>query len=309
MPGDAAQGDSLCTVRLARRLLPQLPRRNLDRVSPHFGVRIEGRHRADGDALATAHVLVRLLEKPGAGDRHEDRGCSSIFAPPVAATPRRSAFPTNVQEAYLGVTAPQPLVDRGLVRVHAIQAGGQRLDGGAMFGVVPKTLWERRIPADAKNRIPMGMRCLLVETTTASCSSTPGSATRRRTSSTTIYGVENAGATDAPRGRAPALGFTPEDVALVINTHLHFDHAGGNTWRTPSGTVEAVFPKARYVVQRGEMEWATHTNERTGASYFGANWDAVVAAGRARPRGGRAGGPAASSCCGRRGTRRITRAC
>ncbi len=67
---------------------------------------------------------------------------------------------------------PEPLLDSRTVgrwRVHAIQAGGQQLDGGAMFGVVPKTLWERRISADAKNRIPMGMRCLLI-TASASCS-------------------------------------------------------------------------------------------------------------------------------------------
>ncbi len=183
------------------------------------------------------------------------------------------------------MTAPQPLVatrQLGRWRIHAIQAGGQQLDGGAMFGVVPKTLWERRIPADARNRIPMGMRCLLVEHDDGLVLIDTGSGNKETEKFHQIYGIENAGAdgrTNLEDGLR-ALGFTPGDVSMVINTHLHFDHAGGNTWRTPSGTVEASFPNARYVVQRGEMEWATHTNERTAASYFGPNWDAIVAAGR-----------------------------
>ncbi len=183
------------------------------------------------------------------------------------------------------MTAPQPLVESqtlGRWRIHAIQAGGQQLDGGAMFGVVPKSLWERRIPADERNRIPMGMRCLLVEHDDGLVLIDTGSGNKETEKFHSIYGIENAGADGRTmlEDGIRALGFTPEDVSLVINTHLHFDHAGGNTWRTPSGTVEAAFPKARYVVQRGEMEWATHTNERTAASYFGANWDAIRAADR-----------------------------
>ena len=151
-----------------------------------------------------------------------------------------------------------------------------------MFGVVPKTLWEKRIPADERNRIPMGMRCLLVEHDDGLVLIDTGSGNKETDKFHQIYGIENAGAngrTHLEDGLAQ-LGFAPADVSLVINTHLHFDHAGGNTWRTPSGTVEAAFPNARYVVQRGEMEWATHTNERTAASYFGPNWDAIVQAGR-----------------------------
>ncbi len=183
------------------------------------------------------------------------------------------------------MTAPTPLVQTrqlGRWRIHAIQAGGQQLDGGAMFGVVPKVLWERRIAADARNRIPLGMRCLLVEHDDGLLLIDTGSGNKETSKFHDIYAIENAGA----EGRTMledgihALGFTPDDVTLVINTHLHFDHAGGNTWRTPSGGVEAAFPNARYVVQRGEMAWATHTNERTAASYFGPNWDAIVAAGR-----------------------------
>lgn len=183
------------------------------------------------------------------------------------------------------MTAPHPLVESrqlGNWRIHAIQAGGQQLDGGAMFGVVPKTLWERHIPADEKNRIPLGMRCLLVEHDDGLVLIDSGSGNKESEKFHKIYAIDNAGA----EGRTlledgiRSLGFALEDVSLVINTHLHFDHAGGNTFRTPAGTVEASFPKARYLVQRGELDWATNTNERTAASYFPANWDVIAAADR-----------------------------
>jgi glyoxylase-like metal-dependent hydrolase (beta-lactamase superfamily II) len=77
-----------------------------------------------------------------------------------------------------------------------------------------------------------------------------------------------------------SLGHGPDEIHLVINTHLHFDHAGGNTWRNEGGEVLSSFPNARFVVQRGEHHWATHTNERTGASYFVANWDPIIGADR-----------------------------
>ncbi|MEO7521738.1 MAG: MBL fold metallo-hydrolase [Gemmatimonas sp.] len=187
------------------------------------------------------------------------------------------------------MTFPGPLLDTrtiGRWRVHAIQGSGQQLDGGAMFGVVPKPLWERRLPADARNRIPMGMRCLLVEHESELVLLDTGVGNKESQKFHDIYGIENQ-APDAPLPGRTALeaglmaaGFTTDDVTLVINTHLHFDHAGGNTFRDADGQVRATFPNARYVVQKGELEWATHTNERTAASYFPANWDAVREAGR-----------------------------
>lgn len=180
---------------------------------------------------------------------------------------------------------PEPLIESrtlGRWRIHAIQAGGQQLDGGAMFGVVPKTLWERRLAADARNRIPMGMRCLLVEHEDGLVLLDTGSGNKETTKFHEIYGIENAGADGrtALEDGIRAAGFTPDDIALVINTHLHFDHAGGNTWRAPTGEVLPTFPNARYVVQAGEFTYATHTNERTAASYFPPNWDAVMGRGR-----------------------------
>lgn len=184
---------------------------------------------------------------------------------------------------------PEPLLDSrtlGRWRVHAIQAGGQQLDGGAMFGVVPKPLWERRLAADARNRIPMGMRCLLVEHEDGLVLIDSGVGNKETPKFHDIYGIENVVAEPAVPGRTALeagiaqAGFSPEDVSLVINTHLHFDHAGGNTWRNEAGEVHPTFPNARYVVQRGEYEYALRANERTTASYFPHNWDPVLAAGR-----------------------------
>jgi glyoxylase-like metal-dependent hydrolase (beta-lactamase superfamily II) len=183
------------------------------------------------------------------------------------------------------MSAPTPLHEKralGALTIHALQAGGQRLDGGAMFGVVPKTLWERRIPADDKNRIALGMRCLLVEHPQGPVLIDTGVGNKEDTKFLDIYGIE----AEAPGHRTmleaalAAAGFATKDVKVVINSHLHFDHAGGNTSKAADGTVVPTFPNARYLVHTGEMHYATHTNERTAASYFGRNWDALKASGQ-----------------------------
>jgi glyoxylase-like metal-dependent hydrolase (beta-lactamase superfamily II) len=181
--------------------------------------------------------------------------------------------------------APSPLVQStrvGRLTVHALQAGGQQLDGGAMFGVVPKPLWERRIAADARNRIPLGMRCLLVEHDGGLVLVDTGLGNKEDAKFRDIYGVENAGAGGRTllEDALAALGHRPRDVRVVVNTHLHFDHAGGNTYRDAAGAVRLAFPEARYVVHRGEFDYATHTNERTAGSYLPSNFGPVAEAGR-----------------------------
>jgi glyoxylase-like metal-dependent hydrolase (beta-lactamase superfamily II) len=172
--------------------------------------------------------------------------------------------------------------DFGTWRIHAIQAAGQKLDGGAMFGVVPKPLWERRIPADERNRIQLGMRCLLVEHPDALVLLDTGAGNKESGKFHDIYGVENAGAGGRTwlEDGVRAAGFAPDDVTHVINTHLHFDHAGGNTYADADGEVRPAFPGARYVVQRGEYEFGSTPNERIAASYFPRNWEALQAAGQ-----------------------------
>jgi glyoxylase-like metal-dependent hydrolase (beta-lactamase superfamily II) len=175
------------------------------------------------------------------------------------------------------VSAPTPLVEPlriGRLRAHAIQAGGQKLDGGAMFGVVPKPLWERRLAADERNRIPLGMRCLLIEHDDGLVLIDSGAGNKETEKFYGIYGIENAGADGrtALEDGIRAAGFALEDVTVVINTHLHFDHAGGNTYVDRDGQLRPSLPKARYLVQEGEYRYATHLNERTAASYFANNF-------------------------------------
>lgn len=173
----------------------------------------------------------------------------------------------------------------GAFTLHAIDSGIQRLDGGAMFGVVPKALWEKRIPADERNRIPLGLRCLLVETSDALVLIETGLGNKENPKFLDIYGVDNAasegsGFPDRLQEAIAGLGFSMEDVGVVIDTHLHFDHAGGNTFRDGEGQVRVSFPRAAYHVQGGEWEWAHRANERTSASYLPDNYEPVMAAGR-----------------------------
>jgi glyoxylase-like metal-dependent hydrolase (beta-lactamase superfamily II) len=174
------------------------------------------------------------------------------------------------------MASPNPLLETrqfGRWRIHAIQAGGQQLDGGAMFGVVPKPLWEKKIAADPRNRIPMGMRCLLIEHDLGLVLLDTGAGNKEPEKFYDIYGIENArrdGSTALEDGIRQA-GHDPADVQWVINTHLHFDHAGGNTVRD-GDRVRPTFPNATYIVQLGEYLYATHTNERTAASYFAPNF-------------------------------------
>jgi glyoxylase-like metal-dependent hydrolase (beta-lactamase superfamily II) len=173
----------------------------------------------------------------------------------------------------------------GDLTLHAIESGMQALDGGAMFGVVPKPLWERRIPADERNRIPLALRCLLVETPDRLVLVETGLGGKEGERFREIYGVDNApsrgsSVPDRLLELLAAAGFAPERVELVVNTHLHFDHAGGNTVRGEDGSLRLAFPNARYHVQRGEWEWAHATNERTAASYLADNFDPVMVAGR-----------------------------
>jgi glyoxylase-like metal-dependent hydrolase (beta-lactamase superfamily II) len=178
----------------------------------------------------------------------------------------------------------------GGLRCHTLEGGLQRLDGGAMFGIVPRTLWKTRIEPDERNRIPLAMRCLLVEHDDGLVLIDSALGNKEDAKFLDIYGVENQGLEGATQleDALASGGFLPRDVKWVINTHLHFDHAGGNTTMDPDlendprRHVRPTFPNATYVVQRGELEFARHTNERTRASYLPHNFEPIAAAGRWR---------------------------
>lgn len=167
----------------------------------------------------------------------------------------------------------------GDVRIHAVEAGFIRLDGGAMFGVVPKPLWEKRIGPDERNRIPLAMRCLLVESPDSLVLVDTGAGNKEDERFRDIYGVDNPGRPTRLQDGIRAAGFEPEDVDVVVNTHLHFDHAGGNTVLDADGDAVPAFPDARYVVQRGEFQFAHSGNPRIRASYVESNYRPVHEAG------------------------------
>jgi glyoxylase-like metal-dependent hydrolase (beta-lactamase superfamily II) len=179
----------------------------------------------------------------------------------------------------------------GALRCHTLEAGLQRLDGGAMFGIVPRPMWEKRAPPDERNRIPLALRCLLIEHPDGLILVDTGVGDKDDAKFRDIYGIENhgrAGGTRLDDALAEA-GYKADDIKLVVNTHLHFDHAGGNTrlagasgplLDTGEFGAEPAFPNATYVVQRGELEFARRTNERTRASYIPRNFEPVSVANR-----------------------------
>ena len=167
----------------------------------------------------------------------------------------------------------------GDLTIYALEAGLQRLDGGAMFGVVPKPLWERRIPGDDRNRIPLGLRCLLIETPDALVLVDTGVGNKEDGKFIDIYGIENDGSPTRLEDAIREAGHDPEDVDVVISTHLHFDHAGGNTFQEPDGRIRPAFPRARHVVQKAELEFAQLQNERIRASYMPRNYMPIQEAG------------------------------
>ena len=155
---------------------------------------------------------------------------------------------------------------------YPLSDGSFRLDGGAMFGVVPKVLWERCCMADELNRIPLSLTCLLIRAHDKNILVDTGLGSKEDPAFKEMFAVDRRLSLDLSLKRH---GLSREDIHLVINTHLHFDHAGGNTITNGGGTLSPAFPKARYVVQRGEYEDAVRANERTRASYRRANFTPI----------------------------------
>ena len=161
----------------------------------------------------------------------------------------------------------------GAFEIYPLSDGRFALDGGAMFGVVPKVLWERCCPADEMNRIPLSVTALLIRAHGKHILVDTGLGAKEDGKFDRIFAVERRPTLYESLKR---LGVHPEDIDLVIYTHLHFDHAGGNTMKSEDGSLRPAFPKARYVVQHGELEDAACANERTRASYRRDNFTPVT---------------------------------
>jgi glyoxylase-like metal-dependent hydrolase (beta-lactamase superfamily II) len=155
--------------------------------------------------------------------------------------------------------------------------GEFRLDGGAMFGVVPKTMWERAKAPDEKNRIRMETNCLLIAAGAELVLVDTGIGDKHDAKFLDLYAT----APDARRlpESIRSAGFELGDVTHVVLTHLHFDHCGWSTRRDAGGEAVPTFPRARYWMNRGEVEHARAPTERDRASYFPENWEPLIAAG------------------------------
>lgn len=170
-----------------------------------------------------------------------------------------------------------PALAIGPYTVRFLSGGRFRLDGGAMFGVVPKVLWNRVAPADERNRIRMAMTCLLIEGDGKRVLVDAGSGTKDDPKFRDIYAIERP---EALIEDLRAAGVEPGGIDTVALTHLHFDHCGGGTTRDAEGKVRPTFPNAHYLVRRQEWNDAHHANERNRASYLSDNYDPLAESGQ-----------------------------
>ena len=153
--------------------------------------------------------------------------------------------------------------------------GPYLLDGGAMFGVVPKPLWEKRTQANERNQIVLGTNTVVVRSGKQTVVIETGIGNKLPEKLRGIYDAKQ-----LLLQSFHAAGIRPEEVDVVINTHLHFDHCGWNTIRKEDGGVEATFPNAQYFVHRGEVEHGHLQLERDAVSYISENYDPLIASGQ-----------------------------
>lgn len=162
------------------------------------------------------------------------------------------------------------------MKLHVIETGRFRLDGGAMFGVVPKALWSRTNLPDDQNRIHMAMRCLLVELPNRLILIDCGIGQKVDDKFRQIYALDEGHSTlETSLARA---GFGPQDITDLVLTHLHFDHCGGATRFGANGSVQLVFPQAQIWLQRQHLAWAIQPNPREKASFLPINIEPLQAA-------------------------------
>ena len=209
---------------------------------------------------SSAHGVLVELKQSAPGTRHPAPGTLHL----VPGTLHPAPCVSDVKRYAIGDLELISLCD-----------GFFALDGGSMFGVVPKTLWQTKAPPDDRNRITLAMRPLLVRGARTMIIDA-GVGDKENAKFAEIYGMDRARHLDHTLAEA---GLSVADIDIVLATHLHFDHAGGFTVRDANGRVRPRFPRAQYVVRRGEWEDATHANERTRASYFSNNFVPLAEAG------------------------------
>ncbi len=171
----------------------------------------------------------------------------------------------------------------GDFRIEIVPDTEFRLDGGAMFGIVPRVLWEKVAPPDELNRVRFGTNCLFVETAGERILIETGMGEKWTEKQVKIYAINR---------RKPfaetlfeRTGCQPQDISIVVNTHLHFDHCGGNTRLDQAGNFIPAFPNARYFVSQFEFIHAENPTERDRASYLPENWQPLMETGQLELKG------------------------
>jgi methylmalonyl-CoA epimerase len=240
----------------------------------HITLRVEDIHAALAQLKARGTRLIDEAPRPGAehslvafihpssahGVLVELKQSQSLIANPSAIRHPASA----IQRFTIG--------DMELI---SVSDGIIRLDGGAMFGTVPKVLWEKTCPADARNRITMAMRPLIVRGARTMLIDA-GVGGKESAKFHEMFGIDRTRSLEVTMAEA---GIAPEEIDIVLASHLHFDHAGGFTYRDAGGKLRPTFPRAQYIVRRGEWEDATHTHPRNRASYLADNFLPLADAG------------------------------
>jgi methylmalonyl-CoA epimerase len=221
------------------------------------------------------HVTLRVDDIRAALARLKGQGVRLVDEEPrVGAGGALVAFvhPSSAQGVLVELTQRETMradltvrrVSHGGMQLTFLHDGPFRLDGGAMFGVVPRTLWERKAPADERHRIQLAMRPLLVEADWGRLLVDCGAGDKMSAKQQDIYALDRSAT--LPHALAQA-GVGVDDITTVLATHLHFDHFGGAT-RRDGGALRPTFPRAAYVIREAEWGDATHPHERNRASYL-----------------------------------------
>jgi glyoxylase-like metal-dependent hydrolase (beta-lactamase superfamily II) len=235
------------------------------------------------------HITLRVEDIRAALAQLTARGIKLIDSDPrPGAEGALIAFihPSSAQGVLIELKQPgeRPIEDEleshrfalGSLELISVSDGLFRLDGGSMFGVVPKTMWSKAAKPDDRNRIQLSMRPLVVRGTRTMLIDA-GVGDKENDKFYQIYGVERR--VNHLEQSLAAAGLSLEDIDIVLASHLHFDHAGGFTMRDAGGRLRPKFPRAQYVVRRGEWEDAIHPNARTRASYLLDNYVPLADAG------------------------------
>jgi glyoxylase-like metal-dependent hydrolase (beta-lactamase superfamily II) len=191
------------------------------------------------------------------------KGPMHLFPPPRA-TPQRLWHTTQMHRLTLGD-----------FELSIFSDGTYPLDGGAFFGVIPKVMWSKKVTADEKNYVTTGLNSLLIRTGKENVLVETGMGNKLSDRMIKFYGQPAQLLANLAAG-----GVSPEDIDIVINTHLHFDHCGWNTTQDKDGKIIPTFPRAKYYAPEGEWQYARHPSERDAISYISDNYDPLVASGQ-----------------------------